>query len=181
MFCLSLWKKSTLTPLMPHFLSVWNSSRRIFAVVHHAAGLLGDVVVRAAGVVPQQQAHALAVGVGDQVVDRAVLHPVPVGVDERVLPAHLGGQIDPGLELGAVLRAVVVEEPAPGGPARLDPARVLHDRRRAHVGDERGFDDVAERIADDDDPPGRGPGQRRGGLDARRCESPSPSSGKRMV
>ena len=29
MFCLSLCQKSTLTPLIPHFLSVANSSRRI--------------------------------------------------------------------------------------------------------------------------------------------------------
>ena len=131
--------------------------------------------MRAAGVVPQQQADALAVGVGDQVVDRAVLHPVPVGVHQRVLPAHLRRQIDPGLELGAILRAVVIEQPAPGGPSRLDPARVLHDGRRTDIRHEGRFDDVGRRVAEHDHPPRRRPGQRPRGFHRRRCRPLRPA------
>ena len=130
MFCLSLWKKSTLTPLTPHFFSSWNSSRRMSRSIHQAARLLGDEVVRPAGVVPEQQAHALFRGVPDELRDRVLFHQVPVGVDQRVLPAHLGGQIDEIAQGPDVPRARIVRPPPPRNPAGTDPLFVPGGRGR---------------------------------------------------
>ena len=63
-------------------------------LVQAAARLLGDDVVRSARVVPEQQAHALLRRVAGQFPHVAAVHQRPVGVDQGVLPAHLGGQVD---------------------------------------------------------------------------------------
>ncbi len=90
-------------------------------VVHAIARRLGHVVVRAAGVVPEEDPDAAAGGVLDQLGDRSGRHLRPVGIHQRVLPAELGGEIDESPQCLRVAGAGLVGPPAPRNPAGFHP------------------------------------------------------------
>ncbi len=136
---------------------------RQFAEPHRArqqpvARCLGDLVVRAAGVVPEEDVHALPSRVPDQVEDRLFLHVVPVRVHEEILPAHLRSEVDELAHAVGVARAVGLAPPAPRDASWADPRGERPRARRREVIHERGFDDRAGRLADDEHTPGRRPG-----------------------
>ena len=90
---LSLWKKSTLTPAIPHLgLGKFGASNVL--IVHPVTGFFGHGVVGAARVVPEPHPDTLVAGVSDQRLDRRRRLHVPVRVHHRVFPAHLGRPVD---------------------------------------------------------------------------------------
>ena len=98
-------------------------------------------------------------------MDRTVFHNGPVGINERVFPSHFGGKVDPQAELVVVLWAIVIEEPAPGSPAGLDPESIFNDRGRIKVGNEGRFNDRCKAVTEDDNTPWSCPWQFRGWVD----------------
>ncbi len=128
-------------------------------------GRVGRAVPVARRVVPENEPDALVRGIVGQCGHALIADvPVPVHVHEGVVPAHLRGVVDEGLLRLLVDRVVLEHEPAPGGLAGLDPARIRETVRRGEVGPHRRLDDRAEFLADHHEPPGGGPCARRRGL-----------------
>ena len=125
---------------------------------------LHHLVVRAAGVVPEEEPHLVIAGVRRLAFDRALGRQVPVRIDQRVFPVHRRRQVDPLLLRVLVRRGFLVLPPGEGRPPRVDPAGVGDLARRADVGDERRLDDRLQRAAGNHDAPRRTPRQRRYGL-----------------
>ena len=123
--CLSLCQKSTLTPLTPQSRSLRELRAPLLARRHAVARRLGDVVVRAAGVVPEEQARRPSASRA-----RCTSSIVPVCITFQFAstsaysqPISAARSVKAVQRLG-VLRAVALRPPAPRGAAGLHPAPV---------------------------------------------------------
>ena len=159
--CLSLCQKSTLMPLTPQAFSCANSLSRCSCVNMRSRGASVTSLCGPPELYQKSRPTCFALRVRDDVLDGAALHDVPVGVDQRILPAHVRREIGEGVELLRVLRAVAHRPPAPRGAARLDPCRRSNRRSGGDVEHQIGLDDVAGLVADHDDAPRHRPGERR--------------------
>nr|GEU28270.1 hypothetical protein [Tanacetum cinerariifolium] len=109
-------------------------------------GRVFRAVPRPRRVIPEDQAHVLFRAVGRQLADLVVADAgIPVDVDQRVIPVHIGRVIDEGL-LHVVDDGIVLEQrPAPRCVARPDQLFVEPDGRRGQVGSQRGIGDRGQR------------------------------------